>query len=83
MPRPMREFCISRSAEQHILEKHGLCFEEVLEAAESSVIYQPAGQEDALSLNPTGQRRYFIAGRTEGVSDYGWYSLTKETVSAE
>jgi uncharacterized DUF497 family protein len=54
----IREFRISRRAADHILEKHGVTLEEVLEAAESSPVYRRA-RGDALE-----QRRYMIAGRT-------------------
>jgi len=65
MPSRIRGFHISASAEAHIQEKHGLCLDEVLEAADSSGTYAPAAPEPALSLNPTGHKRYLIADKTE------------------
>jgi uncharacterized DUF497 family protein len=65
MPRPIREFRISKSAEMHIFEKHGLELEEIIEAADSSRAYMPAGAEPSDSLNATGHRRYMVAGKTE------------------
>lgn len=65
MPSRIRGFRISTSAEAHILEKHGLCLDDVLEAADSSRTYAPAAPEPALSLSPTGHKRYLIAGKTE------------------
>lgn len=61
MPRRIEEFWASPSAEQHILEKHGITLDEALEAAESSAVYQPAKP----APNPTREKRYLIAGKTE------------------
>ncbi len=66
MPRRMEEFWASPSAQEHILGKHGITLEEVLEAAESSPLYQPAKTDAQGSVNPTGDRRYLIAGKTDG-----------------
>lgn len=62
------EFWISRSAAEHILLKHGLFADEVVEAAESSGIHQPAHQETDESLNATGHKRYLIPGKTDSGS---------------
>lgn len=65
MPRRIREFWASASAEEHILDKHGITLEEVLEAAESSPVYQAAKGEPENSLNPTSEKRYLIAGKAD------------------
>ena len=64
VPRHFEQFHISASACEHILGKHQVTLDEVLEAAESSAVYQRAGDESSESLNPTGEPRYLIAGRT-------------------
>jgi len=65
MPRRIEDFWASPSAQEHILDKHGISLEEVLEAAESSPVYQPAKTEPQGSLNPTGEKRYLVAGKTD------------------
>jgi len=64
MPQRIEEFWASRSAQEHILAKHGVTLEEALEAAESSPVYQPAQVAPQDSLHSTGEKRYLIAGKT-------------------
>ena len=61
----IHEFRVSPSAEAHMFDKHEVTLDEVLEAADSSLVHQRAGSESEFSLNPTGDRRYLIAGKTE------------------
>jgi len=65
MPRRIEDFWASPSAQEHILDKHGISLEEVLEAAESSPVYQPAKAASQESLNPTDEKRYLVAGKTD------------------
>jgi uncharacterized DUF497 family protein len=65
MPQQIEEFWASPTAQDHILDKHGVTLEEALEAAESSPVYQPAHARLPGSLHPTGEQRYLIAGKTE------------------
>jgi uncharacterized DUF497 family protein len=65
MPRQIEEFWASPSAQEHMLDKHGVTLEEVLEAAESSLVYQRAPSPPVGFLRPTGEKRYLIAGKTE------------------
>lgn len=65
MPRVIDEFWASASAQAHMLVKHAVTLDEALEAAESSRAYHAAGGEPDGSPNPTGQRRYLVAGRTQ------------------
>ena len=60
MPRQIQEFWASASAQEHMLEKHGVSLEEALEAAESSPVYRRARDD------PRGEKRYMIPGKTHG-----------------
>jgi len=65
MPQRIEAFWASASAQQHMLEKHGVTLEEALEAVDSSPVYQPAQAEPPSSLHPTDERRYLVAGKTQ------------------
>jgi uncharacterized DUF497 family protein len=65
MSQQIEKFWASPSAQEHILDKHGVSLEEALEAAGSSPVYQPAQADSPASLHPTGEKRYLIAGKTE------------------